>query len=250
VTLNEGFLFVGRYSDFGEAAVYYLDNTFECVPISPFSNTWAINKSFSLEEAYGFVQQSKEGHLLYHLTIPDLKTTFVLDMVTREWTERQSKTDYTDSDGMNNYNQFRGRYFCNFRGMNLFADQYSGTIFKEDYSAFSENGNTIKRERISQTFSQEDKMVSVGELIIMANSGNGALSGQGSNPILMLSCSEDGGFTYGEPHNLSMGALGKRTERIRKSNLGSQRAWTVKLTVTDPVDTMISSAIAHGAING
>ncbi len=247
-TFNDGYLFLGRQCKDGEALVYYYDGN-QCVPISPFPITWAINSidKDSLLEAYGFIQSSKDGHLLYYLTIPSLHRTFICDMTTKQWTERQSKNPVNDSDGENTYHEFRGRYFTSFKGKNLFSDLYSGKILLEDYNTHTETDETIKRVRISKTY-EEETNISVYDLEIRANGGCGTTSGQGSSPVLMLEKSFDGGYNFTSPINISLGTLGNYQSRIRKQKLGTARLWTIKATVTDPVNLMLLSAKANGVI--
>ena len=132
--------------------------------------------------------------------------------------------------------------------MNLFFDKYSGQVFKEDYTNSTENGTLIRRRRTSQTYSQEYQNISVTSLELDCNTGYGVTTGQGSNPVLMLEISRDGGYTYGQPRLIFLGAIGIHKFRARLHKLGIARNWVFRLTLTDPIDLMIQNCIAHGSV--
>jgi hypothetical protein len=245
-TWNDGFIFLGREKD-GEAQVYYYDGT-TCSAVSPFSITWHLNKSVSLQDCYSYMQHTKDGHVLYFLSVPDLNTTFVYDLQTKQWHERQSTQPFQDSNGDFVYGMFRGRHSCNFNGINLFADLYSGNIYKEDYTNFTEDNNTIIRTRISKTFGQEKNYISVTSVEFDMNSGSGTLSNQGSTPRMMFRYSKDNGISFSNPKLIDIGLTGQYTKRPRIRKLGSARQWTVEISISDPVDIMIQQAIAHGIV--
>ena len=251
VVWNDGIIFLGRNED-GQYAVYTRGYDYSINQISDFSKNWLLNDTLdTVKHAYAYITYTKDGHIWYHLTIPGLKTTLVYDIMTKEWFERQSKQPYRDSDGMDVYREFRGKYHVNFLGHNLFFDQYSGKVFEEDYNNQTEDGNTILRNRTSKIFEQSRLLISTSEFELDYNAGESATSsGQGSDPIIMLEISRDGGRTFGNPRNIRLGALGKFINRAKLNRLGIARAWCLRLTLTDPVDVMIQSCIASGTING
>lgn len=245
----DGMFFLGRDS-FGETKVYYYDGDFNCTPISTPSINWQINNtSTPISDAYGWVQHTKDGHIWYYLTIPSLPYTFVYDMSTQEWHLRQSTVPSVDSNGDQRQDNFRANHYTNFAGRNLFTDRYSGKIFIEDYTNFTEDDVFIRRERSSQTFWSDDLNISVYSLYIDCTTGIGTLSGQGSEPILMLSWSKDGGYTFSQPKPVLLGARGNRTFRARVNKLGTGKNWVLKLVCTDPVNLILQQAVANGVID-
>lgn len=246
-TFNDGFIFLGK-NDRGQFAVYTVQSNYTIEQISNFSINWALNNSeHSIKEAYAFIQYTKDGHIWYHLTIPSLKTTYVYDVMTKEWFERQSKQPFQDSDGSDVYREFRCKYHINFNGKNLFFDMYSGKIFLESFTNATEDSNTIKRSRTSQIYSQEEAYIGATTLQIDCNVGEAAANtGQGVSPILLLEISRDGGRTFGSPREIQLGALGKYVSRAKLNKLGTARNWVLRLSLTDPIDLMIQSAIVSG----
>lgn len=247
VKYKDGFLFLGKdYS--GECAVFFFDGWYNCAQISPASISWQLNSlSQPPYDASGYIQYTKDGQIFYYLTVPELKTTFVYDVATKDWHERQSANPVPDSNGDIKYNEFRGKHYTNFSGKHLFADKYSGAIFIEDFTNFTENGTTIKRTRISKTFSESYQLITVASLELDCDVGMGNLSGQGVNPTLQVFASHNGGNTFVQPRQMFLGTEGKYKFRARLMNLGSSRNWVIKLELTDPINLMIQNAIVNGS---
>lgn len=276
VVWNDGFLFLGTDAE-GESAIYYFDGWYTAQPVSTFSITWALNRftTDQLTNAYGYLQRTKDGHVWYYLTVPVLKTTFVYDFTTKEFQERQSKQPFNDVNGDNVYREFRGKHFTNFKGLNLFADLYSGKIFFEDWTNQTEDFETIKRVRTSQTFSQDYQQIAVSRLEIDCNTGYGNnatnltwdtttttfdvwtnlwnLPFQDVNyktsPLLTLEYSKDGGYNWFQPRSVRLGVQGDHLFRAKINNLGSARNWIFRLTDTDPTDLMFQNAVARGDVS-
>ena len=58
---------------------------------------------------------------------------------------------------------------------------------------------------------------------------------QGSDPMVMLRWSNDGGQTWGNEHWLSAGKIGEYRARVHDHRLGYSRDRVWELTVTDPI---------------
>jgi hypothetical protein len=69
--------------------------------------------------------------------------------------------------------------------------------------------------------------------------GGGLVSGQGSNPQIGLSISRDNGKTWGPQMLKPMGKIGEYATVVEWRGLGTTRAFTPKLTVTDPVPVVL-----------
>lgn len=245
---KDGFLFLGRSQEDGEYAIYFFDGWYNCQLISPPSITWQLNTTKEpLDAANGFVQTTKDGHVLYYLNIPGLPTTYVYDFTTKFWFERQSTQPVLNSDGTRPQGQFRGKYHTCFNGKHLFTDSWSSTIFIEDYNNQTEDGVYIRRERTSQTFEQENQLISVSSLEIECNTGYA--NSTTPNPVLQVSYSIDGGYTFRQVRNFLLGKQGQHTWRCKKSKLGTGRKWVIKMVLTDPIDLMLTDAIAHGEVS-
>jgi len=65
--------------------------------------------------------------------------------------------------------------------------------------------------------------------------GQGLATGQGSDPIVLLRLSRDGGQTWGEEIRMSAGAMGAYTTRVLARRLGQARDTVFEVTVSDPI---------------
>jgi hypothetical protein len=67
--------------------------------------------------------------------------------------------------------------------------------------------------------------------------GYGKLSGQGSNPKIMLQVSKDGGNTFGQYRELELGITGHYATRVTARRLGrfGPKGIVFRLRISDPV---------------
>lgn len=80
------------------------------------------------------------------------------------------------------------------------------------------------------------------ELEIDLESGVGLRTGQGSDPLVMLRCSRDGGHTWENERTASAGRLGDYTRRVVFRRLGRARDMVFEIAVSDPVRWVILGA--------
>lgn len=243
---HSGVFFLGR-SPTGGNEIYMMGMDYSLTPISSPAVSQRINESTN-EDAEGFVQNSKDGHIFYHLHFPSLHTTLVYDLTTQLWHERQSKVPYANVDGSADQSVYRGRCHTYFKGINLLGDWYSGKIFKEDTSVTTDDGNIRKLKRTSSVFHNEQKYISVYNLELETNAGdNVPATGQGSSPVMMLACSLDGGNTFEPEELIALGTQGSYDERVRINGLGTSRNWVISIEISDPVDVVLLQAEVRGA---
>jgi hypothetical protein len=243
---QSGVFFLGK-SATGGSEVYMMATNYALTPLSSPAISNRLN-TYVNEDAEGFVLSSTDGHIFYHLHLPALKTTLVYDVTTGMWHERQSVRPAYDEDGTRPQDMYRGRNHVTFKGMNLFGDWHSGKIFKEDNTISTDDGNIRLLKRTSSIFQNELKYISVYRLEFDVNSGDGAnRTGQGSDPIMMFSCSQDGGNTFQPEELIKLGSLGSYDERVQINNLGTARNWVLSFSISDPVDIIIMQAVANGS---
>lgn len=243
-TWHGGFFFLGG-GRFGQTEVYLMGTDYTTKQLSSPAISQAIN-SVDARDAEGYVQYTKDGHILYHLHIPALGSTYVYDATIDMWHERQSTRPYPDVDGSKPQDMYRGRHHVSFNNVNLYGDWYSGKILKED-NVSTDDGEMRKLTRTSPVYQQEQKFLSVYQLEVDMNTGFGATSGQGVNPVLQFKYSIDGGNTYEQEMLVGLGAKGQYDYRAQINKLGTARNWTISLEISDPIDIAIMQARATGA---
>lgn len=83
---------------------------------------------------------------------------------------------------------------------------------------------------------------------IFLQAGNGVLTGQGENPVLMLRWSDDGGETWGNTHYIETGRQGQYRVRAIIRRLGRSRNRVFEVSVSDPVPWQLVDAFMSYAV--
>ena len=118
-----GVFFLGNCPT-GGSEVYLMGSDYSITPLSSPGISQILNQ-YTNEDAEGFIQCTKDGHIFYHLHLPALKTTLVYDITTQMWHERQSERPYADVDGTHSQDMYRGRNHIIFKGLSLYGDWHS-----------------------------------------------------------------------------------------------------------------------------
>ena len=84
--------------------------------------------------------------------------------------------------------------------------------------------------------------VGLGTLELDFERGIGLVSGQGSDPMVGLEVSKDGGKTWGQELWRSMGKIGKYLNRTYWNRIGTSRDTVFRWTITDPVKVVLTGA--------
>lgn len=194
------------------------------------------NSYSTLDDAFAFCHRIG-NHSFYVITLPTEGVTWVYDISTGVWHERQSYigTSYT-----------RHRANCHAYSYNksLVGDYQSAVIYYYSTTAYDEGGATLLRKRVTSPLPFKNYETSIYNLKIDVEPGVGLSTGQGSDPQIMLRVSVDGGHTYGNTLSRSLGAQGVYTLQPTWDCLGYGRDWAFEITVTDPVNATILGATA------
>lgn len=239
---QSGVFFLGK-SQTGGSEVYQMGSDYSLTPISSPAISQRLN-DYVNEDAEGYIMCSTDGHIFYHLHLPALNTTMVYDVTTGMWHERQSMRPYSDADGTFPQDMYRGRNHVSFKGMNLYGDWFSGKIFKEDINSSTDEGNVRLLKRTSSIFQNELKYVSVYGLEFDMNPG---AASAGTEPVMMLTYSKNGGNTFESQDLVGLGETGEYDYRVKTNSLGTARNWVIDFSVSDPIDVIVTQAVANGA---
>ena len=121
-------------------------------------------------------------------------------------------------------------------GKLLVSDLSLSGIGELDGDTYDYYGDEIYRECTTQPFSQNGFPVFAGELEATFGSGVGLTLGQGSDPVVRYSFSDDGGRTFSSEFSRSIGKIGEYEQRSiwrRQGRFSVSRS--VRFTITDPV---------------
>lgn len=175
--------------------------------------------------AYTFQQG---GHSFYVLTFGQM--TVAYNVSTGLWHEWLGFDDNTGE-----FVRHRSAGHIYFAGFNLVGDFENGNIYAIDPNARTDAGDMICRLRRWGPDKADGNWYFFHELEVLLQAGVGIAAGQGSEPIIMLRYSNDGGHTWSAERSMSMGAMGAYTARARAHMLGRARERVYEIRITDPV---------------
>ena len=198
----------------------------------------AIQGYSTIDDAIGF-SYSDEGHLFYVLVFPTEKTCWCFDPVTSEWHERTS----IDPINPPKLREFVVNCHTYHKGLNIIGSAYDNQIHLMSGDYQDEAGNPIIRERTTQVAHSNRDLVSIASLDLKVEAGRTPLlSGQGSEPSILMQYSKDGGYTWSSELTRSLGKQGQYDKRVRFNRLGSGREWLFRFRMSDPVDMVLIDA--------
>lgn len=190
-----------------------------------------------IDDAVAYTYQ-QEGHSFYQITFPTANATWVFDATTSLWHERAWRDP---ADGSMN----RHRSICQmaFANSNLVGDWQSGKIYQLDLNTFTDDGNILLAIRQCPHFASPDNTYMLFDRFwVDMEAGVGLNAGQGSDPIVMISWSDDGGVRFGQERQVRAGKIGQRTVRaiVRRTGRSRDRVWRV--SISDPVKRVLIGA--------
>ena len=223
--------------DRGHGQVVKLGEGRSPIVVSTPEIAYQISTYSTISDAFGYAYQH-EGHEFYVLTFPTANVTWVYDASTQQWHRR----GHTINDEFPS----RERYNCHVFafGEHLFGDYANGTIYKLDSTVGTIAGTRIPRERTTSTVGQEEKRIRIATLQLDMEEGIGDPSVTTDN-AMWLSWSKDGGHTFSNEIERSMGDLGDYSRRVIWRGLGQARNWTFKLRTWTPKPHVLKGLYAR-----
>ena len=179
------------------------------------------------------------GHTWYVLRFPTANHTWVYDLRTNQFFE------------IGHWNSTRGdfdawlpRVSCLAFGQHLVADSTSTISVLDDTVGTETDGSAILRLRIPPALiANNGSRVYVDRFELGIQPGVGLTSGQGSDPLVMVSWSRDFGRTFGTERQLGIGRIGQYGRRVFHFCAGSSvKSMLPKVTISDPVPVRIVGA--------
>lgn len=241
VRVPQGFFEVGTYSTGSPAKyrniVYWLGNdgvvyrlagyTPEPISTSGIEALIDAQTEEHKKEAEGFIY-SQRSHHFYVLNFPSL--TLVFDIKEGRWHERSST----------NKPRWVGQFYEKFAGKHLVTDYASNKILELKTDVFTDEGTYIRRRSDMPQFHGKGGRRAFGALYLDFEAGKGLSSGQGSDPQAMLDWTEDGGKSWSNELWESIGKIGENQHRAVWNQLGDSYRRRFRVTVTDPVEAILT----------
>lgn len=173
-----------------------------------------------------------DGHTFVVVRFPDEGATWVLDINTGEWHERESY----------GYDHWRAAWVLKCYGKTLVGDTETGNIGEVHSTTYDEWGDVLYREATTAVTHAESDWAFFERLELDMDVGNGLETGQGSDPQIMLDISDDGGINFRALPNRSIGTTGQTQKRVHWDGMGRSRERVHRFRVTDPVPFVINAA--------
>lgn len=181
-------------------------------------------ESYALpENAESFIY-GERGSLFYVLKFEE--ETWVYSFAVDKWFKRRSKS--RDTWRVGSYSFAYAKH--------LVGDDQNGKIYEIDPDTYTENGAEITRIADLPYVDKDNLTIFEDALEVIVAPGKGLTTGQGSDPQIMMSYSDNGGKTYSTELWRTAGKIGEYDIRAIWNRLGSFRRRTHRLQVSDPIE--------------
>jgi hypothetical protein len=210
-------------------------------------STAAMAKQFqaygTISDAVGWTMQL-EKQWFYVLTFPTQNITWCYP-VGGEWFEW----------GTGPTGRIRANSYVNIFGKHLVGDYQSGNLYELSAETYDDVGEEIIRRRdsapfhpgliVSNAFGNPNdlKEYTINALELSLDVADAPLTGQGSDPEIMISTSRDGGKTFGTQRIVKVGVL--EDQKVLIKNLGRFKSSCVfRFETSDPVYWNLFNGVA------
>jgi hypothetical protein len=245
IVADGSLFFVGRDGDGGGIGVYRL-NGYQPEKVStPPIDKWLHDNRSIVDTARAFSFQLL-GHAFFVLTLPNT-VTLVLDLSTKLWIPYVRTSTYAMSaepGGVWDAVTFATN------GQDLIVGGSDGNLYKLNASVYTEDGDAMIREVILPQVYKGGYQFTLHRIEIDFEAGTALTSGQGSSPVMMFNQSRDGGRTWTEPRETSMGLIGDYTRRAYWTMCGTARQVIPRFRTSEPIKSVIFGVTADIEVHG
>lgn len=207
-------------------AVVIRMNGFTPQIISTDAINYQISTYTTVSDAFAFAY-SQEGHTFYVLTFPTANVTWVYDIATQMWHQRQT-----------NGSRWLPNCYSFCYGLQLVGDPTNGNIYKLDMTNYTDNGTAITRTIQTHPYYNSGNQAVCSRLQIDFDQTPGA-----GLSAVNLYVSKDGGNTFGSAKPAMPVQTPEGQWRVYWTRLGKARTWVFKIQTS-----MNSKYIVLGAL--
>ncbi len=185
-------------------------------------------------QSYGDISTAKawtyqeNGSAFYILNFDEAETSWAYNLSTGTWEERAYFKN-------GKFSRHRADCHAYAYDTHLVGDYENGNIYELDSETTTDDGQEMRRMRVSPHLSNGEKRVRHKSLQIDGTTGIGVAVGQGSDPQMMLEFSDDGGLTWSNEMKVTLGKVGNYKTRAIFRRLGASRDRIYRVSVSDPV---------------
>jgi len=220
-------------------AVYRLDGGYSPTRISN-QDLEALIEGVSDKTLIDVTVGVSSGHMWATVTGPTFSWTY--EVGTGLWHERKSY----------NWSNWRGIASCQAFGGWVMLDRESDAVWMLDADYQREGTEPLVMECWSLPSSGFPNRTIISRMDFDIIVGQGLVSGEEpieTDPVCLISWSDDGGVTFGNPLSRQLGRLAKnRTPvSVNRAGMASRYGRVVKIAISDPVYASILAGTADGA---
>ena len=236
--LDNGLFWLGQ--DARGQGIVYRANGYTGQRISTHAVEWQIQQYGNISDAVAYTYQ-QDGHSFYVLNFPSANATWVYDVSTQAWHERAGWIN-------GQFTCHRGICQTFFNDLITVGDYQNGNLYTYDLDVYADHDRVqkwLRSWRALPTGQNNLKRTAQHSLQLDCESGVGLVTGQGSDPQVMLRWSDDGGHTWSDEHWTTMGQIGQYFTRVIWRRLGMTlklRDRVYEVSGTDPVKIAIVGA--------
>lgn len=215
------------------------------VRISTHAVEHAIAQYSTISDAIGYCYE-QEGHTFYMLLFPSADATWCYDFTSETWAKRLS----WDPVG-SVYHRHYSNCQMTFGGLTIVGDYQTNLLYIMSRQVYTDNGAPLRALRRTPHLwkkSTRERMF-YSQLQIEFTPGVGLQTGQGSAPQCMLRWSNDGAFTWGNEHWITIGSAGATRNRAIFRQLGEARDRVFEMVIDDPVPRDIIGATLYAEVS-
>ena len=166
------------------------------------------------------------GHRYYVLKFKGIGKTLIYDLTTQSWTERESGVGQ----------EWEGEYFVKIpNGTQFVTSVTQPKLYEMDLDYYTDDGVQISREFVFPTIYGENK-----RRMLFYDVTIDVDVGLGPNDKILLSWSDDGGYTWSKIRQANLGSRGEYARKIQFRRLGSSiyRTFRVQLRTASRVNIL------------
>lgn len=184
--------------------------------------------------------------------ILDQRNYFQINFPTanRSWLyHEQSNSWYQLSFGTDDQ-RHRGQSHEFVYGKNIIQDYSNGQLYELDFGTFTDNGEVIQRRRTTAIihgglYGFPGKKIFFDKVEFVIQTGVGLVTGQGSDPKVMIRYSDDGSRTWSAEQWHSLGEGGAYQTMVQLDQQGESFARVYELTYSEPTPFSLIDAQAE-----
>lgn len=214
----------------GDDRIIYRANGYTPSRISTHAVEQAIQDYSTVSDCEAFAY-TQDGHKFIVFNFPTELVTWEYDITMDLWHERQSFEKL----------RWRAAHHAFFDGNHIVGDFESGKLYSINMNTYTENGAKIIKKAVSTPIFKNKYRLTHGRVILDFDGGLGLITGQGSDPTLMLRFLDENKNWSGE-YQRSLGQIGERDIEVEFLGMGAAKQRVYEWAVSDPIPVRMTGA--------